>query len=127
MAEFRSVLELYEDHGIGVAAAISSAVDQVVRPLDLHRRVHRRWSRPKAVVVLHIFGKEVVAIGTVVEVDAIEDLILHFNHFSLVVAIVPMLGVNLLFLLQLRQSSLFRMTRGESVSTGAATTACRRG
>ena len=55
---------------------------------------------------LHVFWKKVIAIGAVIEVNAIEDLILNGNHLRLVVAIVPMLGVDLLFLFQLGQSSL---------------------
>ena len=52
VAEFGSVFELDADHGISVASSISAAVYQVVRPLDLHRRVHRRRTRTQTFVIL---------------------------------------------------------------------------
>ena len=55
---------------------------------------------------LDILGEEIVAVGTVVEVDVIKDLVLHGSHFGLVIAIVPMFRVDLLLLLQFRQRPL---------------------
>lgn len=104
-----------------MTTAISTAVNQVVRPLDLNGSVHRRRTGTEAIEILDILGEEIVAVGTVVEVDVIKDLVLHGSHFGLVIAIVPMFRVDLLLLLQFRQRPLVRMGCGESIGAAAST------